>query len=723
MSVQRTESGIRYDTAVKEVRQTASYPTATKKIGSGDAKLAAYREGQSSSPSGTVSISQSPRTDISPQAQTQRTDLNEQQMKQAISDRYSSPFYYEFRAAAEEKETKPVQTQPPANLSDPHSMGSDVTARTNITIRPREEEQPQNLSLMDTVRLSLSDAVERGTEKAEGVTMSKGSQRLIQAGDSVVEKAQQYREVAPILYPTDPIKGRIAPAAMESGADALSILSRAPGGAEVFAQRPSLIPTAAVVAGLGMVDYTVSTAKDDPLKLGTDIAVFSLLGAGAGKAGAVVKSKTPALGWKSTPQEFLVKGKIPDSKGAKPVDPTPIKQAEYQGSMFGQDSFKISDLQLQVSSPKAAGAGAEVLIGKSKGGFTDVYFKADKSTAQQLSKSTFGTIENIRTPEGRFMVFDPAGPIQNPTIPKTPHSRVGTQSFEQIGKQPGRTGAQVESPFRIEKRVDLQKATLQSSEAPVALPEFTRTVDARGKTVQDFNVRDYYKEPIFRDPLQLDSGLVKQKRSFFGDETATLKPRTEYKPKSQYIGEMPDMQTRYLRFAEPVDSPLANVMKADLQTILRREPPKGQRQPHIDSRSTPDTGRIPFLSDRPGTSRGPFLASSPGFLRQTQPGTIAQTSPRIDRSLYPSFERMRDPFPDPFARSSRPGPAPDYPVRPPAVQTRTPPPALIEEMPHRRSPKAGELLDPFGDYGRYAKKWRNPVLTGYDIIGLERGRR
>lgn len=297
-----------------------------------------------------------------------------------------------------------------------------------------------------------------------------------------------------------------------------------------------------------------------------------------------------------------------------------------EGSTF--EGFRTGNIAPEI--PKS-----NILLGETKSGFTDVYFKVDKVTALEMSRKYTGNVENIRSPQGSFVAFEPTGKIDPAVFQKSGAARL-PKPAEQIGNLPDKPvrpfGAEPSGDlFRIEKKVNLQEGSLTvSAMEQLRLPEFTRTVDAKGKVVNDFNIRDFYKPPEFEKPLQLESGLVKQKRNLFADTTAELKPGLKYKEKPTIIGNMPEMQTRYVNVERPLamKDPLKNDM-SHMQKLYDNAAKQGKDPiPTIDSISKVRTKRFP------GQSRSPAPVVIPSILPRGTPSPKGKADPAL--SKYPS---------------------------------------------------------------------------------------
>lgn len=156
-------------------------------------------------------------------------------------------------------------------------------------------------SFMENVKEGVESQVEKGTDKVKEkeVHVSGFSQKLMDMGKKIEDKADDYKQYAKIINPTNPMMGEIVPSVIKSGASAVGMASRVPAGAEIASQAPSSIVNAAAVAALGTIDYTVDTAKNDPVQLVSDIGVFSAMGAGVNKV-------TPKITPKIKPSQVLV---------------------------------------------------------------------------------------------------------------------------------------------------------------------------------------------------------------------------------------------------------------------------------------------------------------------------------------------------------------------------------------------------------------------------------
>lgn len=208
-----------------------------------------------------------------------------------------------------------------------------------------------------------------------------------------------------------------------------------------------------------------------------------------------------------------------------------------------------------IASPKKH----RTFIGETKDGFTDIYFEVDKATALKLSKQYSGNVKNIKTSEGSFLEFEPTGLIENPVIKKSGATSL-PKPHEQIGNMP-------ETPvrpfgvepsgnlFRFEKKVNLQEGKITSVK-DIPISKEGRIFDTSGKVVNDFNIRDFYKNP--ETQKQLPNALKKEyhRKDFWMDESGShayfqdQKTFLDYKmvqKNPDFVGIMPEMQTKYVK--------------------------------------------------------------------------------------------------------------------------------------------------------------------------------
>jgi hypothetical protein len=496
------------------------------------------------------------------------------------------------------------------------------------------------------------------------------------------------------------------------------------GVAEAVAYTPTAIPR--LVKGLttnpaATVRESVLSVPEsiiaDPARGVGQVAGMVISGKAAGKAMGAAKKAAPSINIASASQDVLVKVRVPEAPKVTTADPLPIKQAEYKGTVFGQDSFKISDVQSQVNPASNPQPSTNVLLGKTKDGFTDVYFKIDKAMALDMSRKYTGNVENIRSPQGSFAVFEPTGIIDSVSFQKSGAARL-PKPAEQIGSLPEKSvrpfGVEPSGDLlRIERKVNLQEGALKVSPInQLQLPEFTKTVEAKGKVANDFNIRDFYKSPRFEKPLQLESGLVKQRRNLFADTTAELKPRLQYQEKPTIIGNMPEMQTRYVNVERPLamKDPLKTDM-SQMQKLYDKAAKQGKDPiPTIDSISRVKTTRFP------GQSRSPAPIVIPSLLPRGTPSPKGKAEPALSKystpirfhelAAIPKTDFMREPA----GRSKTPL---SYPVLKDAtvVTTSTVPKLLvpkISESRKKRQPKKKSKGSAEWEYDRIANKYNNP---------------
>lgn len=569
-----------------------SFSSQKKSEGSGSAKLRAHRERSSSSSSGGRSRAESPteynnRVEAE-KASTSNTVSSGSDLKvvtQAESNSVPTPVKNVEAWRNEQLAKKQV-----VNETSPHVLyGSDATERKNITSEPKTDVRnvsedvtlnPERASFTGDVRTSLNNQVQTGQEGVKGVHVSNTSQKLMDVGTSLVSKTEQYKETAKIIHPTDVMQNTVVPSVMKSVASVGDMFLRAPAGTEVFVQRPTLLPTAVSVAALGTVDYTIDTAKNDPIQLVSDAAVFSALGYGIGKAGTTIKSKVPAIA--TGEQGILLKTSISESPIVNKVGIEPTTFVEYKGSAFGQDIFNIKKFNTELTTIKPKPKGAEVLIGETKGGYTDVYTPVTESQAAAISQNYYAKTRNIKTSEGSFLEIEPTGKIETPIYEKS-GQRISTSQPELIGNSPESSTLNLQNKYRIEKRVDVQKGELSISNSDtLQLPEFTQTLNSKGKVINDFNIHEFYKNSEVEPIKQLESGHAKQniRKSLVNDESgnfnindffeAPLKDKVRgytMQEKPTYVGDMPEMNIKMQKASNKVS--LKESKKTDIAEVQK----------------------------------------------------------------------------------------------------------------------------------------------------------
>lgn len=674
--------------------------------GSGSAKLRAHSERSSSSSSsgGSSSRAESP-TEYRNRVEAERNSSSSGSgISVSKAPGNSTPSPVKDVEAWKKDQAERNNTQNNNVVNSPHSLGSDPTARTSITsdsqTNVRQVEEGVNLPtertpLTQDVKTGIDTTFTRGQEKVQGVKVSRVSQKIRETGTVVSEKLNE--RAGEIQKDNDGPVPVISPYLMRSIGGVADMVSRVPEGTEVFIQRPSLLPEAATIAALGTIDYTVETAKNDPLQLVSDAAVFSAFGSAAGKAGNAIKSRIPAI--TTGEQGFLLKLKVNEPINVPKTGIEPTIQAEYKGSTFGQDSFNIKKVNTEVTGFEAPKAGMEVLIGETKNGMTDIYVPMNEAQAAALSQQYKGALKNINTPEGSFIEFEPTSKIVNPVYEKSGNSRLSTSTPELIGEVPKTSATDFNNPFRVEQRVNLQKGELKISDSnQLQLPEVTRTINTKGEIVTDFNINDYYKKPEFEKPLQLESGHIPVKRNLLTDESGTLSPRTQFKPKETIIGEMPEMQTKFVRSEGPVVKFKESNSKIDVSNIqnlyddaVRRgsDPTSDPLKKVSLKRSMdPDRSTVPFIAGYPSTSVKPQMSdvTLPDMLNFPYPAPSSSKSP------------LPIPAPSPSSSTSGSTPAPEATKMKPSFT------GLGEVIPKLKVPKEFEKKTRKKDDKRKQKK-------------------
>lgn len=648
-------------------------------VGSGSAKLAANKAASArSSGRDTSTADETPDEYNAKVKATKAVSATETKTTSSISAASKESVPSPVNPAFAQEYMKQQQVKNQTAIISPHSLGSDVTAPTSITSTPNTNVRQvsenvilptEKATLMQDVKTGINQIVTGGQDKAKNVTISNTSQSIMDAGTQVTDKTTDYKEFASIVYPNDPIQGYAGPRIIQAGANVVSMFSRVPAGAEVAAQKPSLLPYAVGLAALGTVDYAVETAKNDPGQLVADVAVFSALGYSAGKIGGAIKSNVPAIS--TGKQGFLLKVKVPESTTVDPVI-KPTIQAEFKGSGMGFDGFDIQKINTEIIPFKATTAGKEVLIGDTTKGLTDIYIRTNEAQARALSNQYTGNVRNIKTPEGSFVEFEPTGKIEYPIYQRT-GSRISTSTPEMIGEIP-KVNLKINNPFRFEKRVNLQKGELQISNSnTLQLPETTTTINIKGKVVKDFDIRKFYKEPVFQEPRQLNTGTITLKEplprgSLLSSETAELMPRSKYRTqlKPTEIGEMPQMNIRSVKVERPLVSFKESSNKIDISDMQKLfddavkrgsdpiQPPSPLKKVSLNRYSKPGKGFMPVLAGLPDSSTVPQTKDV------TLPDMITGVSP------FPVIDPDPFPSPDPYHSSRR---------------SRTPTPATSETIP------------------------------------------
>jgi len=485
MSVQRTTGGIRYDTKVKSsARSSKPIPTPTKKSsGSGSDKLAAYRE-----KTGTTTPGQTPSqynaaaeaakkqqtgTDVSPMARAgvppQPTPQPLEQ-KVTLSPAQSTLMQQRFN----ELSYSPVQSQMNKVIATrPEYVYNPAIGANQPTIGTRARQ------LAYDVKQKEDKAMAQGFEAGKDFQLSWPTQLIYQKSQTASEKLQTRGQE---LKDTGYYAGGYG---LTSVGNIVEMGGMIPGGIETMARRPEVIKPAIVAGAAGLPRGIATQAKTDPIQLLSDVAVTAGMFKGAGDVATGLKARTPYVTTKSAPSEFLIKGKVADSAPITTPGPKPVTQAEFMSKAFGKDVFKVSDVQSQAATIPNPSKTIDVFTGKSSKGYTDVYIKADKATAEAMRKQYTGTVEQIRTQKGSYTVFEPTGQIVTPPTGTGGFKKVPTPDHLKIGDMPT-TKPGVSSPFRVEKRVPLQegKITLQPIPERFALPEYTQMYDAAFSTIR-----------------------------------------------------------------------------------------------------------------------------------------------------------------------------------------------------------------------------------------------
>ena len=454
------------------------------------------------------------------QQQTSRTITPEE--KQAIVDRYdSSPL-------RPDKVKDKLIEAPVFNPSSPQTATA-TELRRNV-VQSQIDQTAANTPFLKTQEQQLREAEQK--EQAAAMNLGKFE-----------PYASKYESrVSNFL---SPLTGSSVSAARFAG-----------GFAEAIAFTPTAIPR--VIVGLGrdpgatvqgVVQGIPEQVIADPARGLGQVAGMVVGGKALAKGGSAIKSKLPAVA--TGEQGFLVKTKVLEIADVPEPGIKPTIQAEYRGSAFGIDNFDITKFNNEIAPLKPTNAaGREIFVGETRNSLTDIYFKLDSEQAAQLSQRYTGNVRNIKTPEGSFVEFEPTGKIEPPIYERS-GARIPTAEPELIGKMPGSNvkpfGTEGGASIRLEKRVNLQKGDLSLSNSNrQLLPEFTTTIEGRGKVVTDFDINEFYGPPATRDPLQLESGvsiIEAQRKGFFASEEAILNPRKqvrEYK-KPTFIGEMQEV--------------------------------------------------------------------------------------------------------------------------------------------------------------------------------------
>jgi hypothetical protein len=340
---------------------------------------------------------------------------------------------------------------------------------------------------------------------------------------------------------------------------------------------------------------------------------------GAGAYGKVGLDTTISTGEQ---KGVLLKTKVPESPSFA-TDIKPTTTAEFKGSGLGFDNFKITESVNEIAIPKNK-KGTDVLIGETKNGYTDVYLKLNKEQAKSLSQTYTGNTRNIKTSEGSFLEFEPTGKITNPVYEKQGLSKLGTSEPEPelIGNMPVRENTGSAFNLRFEKKVNLQKGRLDMSNTDVLkLPEFTKTINSNGKIVDDFNINNYYKKPKFEEPLHLNSGHNKKsyRRSISDDSTGVMTMSDLFvdtplkdvikgyslQKKPTYIGEMSNMQTRYVKFEQPLTKTKNDM--SEMQNLYNDAKARG-KDPIVNKNTLKNISLSRYANT--GKSPRPFIPTS-----------------------------------------------------------------------------------------------------------------
>lgn len=225
----RTASGIKYDTAVKEVSQKSSpTPTPTKSTGSGDAKLAAYKASSSSS---------------------------------------SMPTPVEYNKIAEQQKAKS-----PAGVPQLPGMAvSPMMKAVSVAKLP----SPTGMGISPMMKTVSGNFVpyENYRTRSVAVESARRAEAYRAAAEKRIDKANVNNQTKSFL------KGVVA----DTPANALAMFGSAAFGAELMLRNPRLADDAIAFGVISMAKAIKDTAKNDPARLAGQVVGAVATGKIAGK--------------------------------------------------------------------------------------------------------------------------------------------------------------------------------------------------------------------------------------------------------------------------------------------------------------------------------------------------------------------------------------------------------------------------------------------------------
>lgn len=451
---------------------------------------------------------------------------------------------------------------------------------------------------------------------------------------------------------------------VRSTANLIEMSGMVPGGVETMARHPGVIAPA---FGRGAYDATIGTAhafKENPAQTTSDIVTAALFfGAGGKLAGSTrtVGTRVPRLTRTTVKPDILIKGEIPLATAPKVQAPTP-GLVPYKGKpMPGMDLTPYKPTT-PGKTPIPPYSEPNFFIGQRLGpSAAEGYIRVPAKMAKTLQKEySFSGARNVKTDFGSFVELQGMKPR---TQPKTGEFQRIPQAQDSIliGELPKGKSGRVKNPYRMEHKLKIEEADLESGTVAQTIPG--NIIEASGKAIPDplkitGGIRDPFK---FNEFMASEKGTLKPTR--FKNPVKEMFPERMFEPQPQF------KQGGKVALKERGNNPAIS----DLQNIFDRSKAMHESKTtgvQARSRTNHATGRtgtsvFPALSLGGNPFSDTFISAVPKpasrhkpegkFNTIITPSTRGKSSPlpNIVPSTAPSTKRAPAPFQD-FANKITP---------------------------------------------------------------------
>lgn len=507
----------------------------------------------------------------------------------------------------------------------------------------------QAASTVRSVTPSISDVDKAGYEAAEGGyeslsaiskkahTSTRKTANTIRAGVPVLEKKLNSKVSG---------SGTVIGYPVRSTANLIEMGGMVPGGVETMARNPGVIVPAVARGGY---DATIGTGKAfaaNPAQTTSDIATAALFFGGAARVGPRLAGATRAAGTKvprmtrtKVAPDILIKGEIPLATAPK----APTKGiVQFKGEPTPGAELSLYKPRTSGKTPNPPSPKPNFFIGKKVGPTAaEGYIRVPGKMAKQLQKEyEFSNVRQVTTDYGSFVELEGIKPRSQP---KTSPTKRITQAQDRamLGELPKGRYGKIKNPYRIEHKLKIEPADLETGSSLKSVPGNIIEVNAKAFTPKQITGG-------VRDPFRFNE--------FMTSEKATVKPTTFKDPVREMFPErMFEPQPQFKRGGQVALKERGNnVALNDIQNIFERSKAMHEAEARINVRARPKAVAKPQSRGNTGAFPAFSLAAS-----GTKPASDIFISARSGSSKAPKTKDSFTPIITPMPKSKA-SPLPDF---------------------------------------------------------------